>query len=185
VTPTGGGHRSPPKAALCHQECQHTTSSKRRLGRHIKPPTWWAFSLTGCFARPYSLLMTNNMNDILAAANRSMDLAVNYGVNETNPLWVSESNHKNVDFNEYVTLGDPRLERITRLRLLTEPGYPYFDISYVYGVLKDGTHVRISGAPMHLGRKTIKRDLIAWAKEEKAYAKGLGLLDDSVWSILR
>lgn len=127
--------------------------------------------------------MTNPTNDLLAAANRSMDLAVRYGVDETNPIWASEVTHETIE--EHVHLGDPRLERITRLRLLTEPGYPYFDISYVYGVLKDGRHCRIEGAPMHLGRKTIKRDLIAWAKEEGAYAKGLGLLDDSNWSILR
>jgi hypothetical protein len=127
--------------------------------------------------------MTNHTNDILAAADRSMDLAVRYGVNETNPLWASEVTHKTIEV--HCSLGDPRLERITRLRLLTEPGYPYFDISYVYGVLKDGRHCRIDGAPMHLGRKTLKRDLIAWAKEEGAYAKGLGLLDDSNWSILR
>ena len=127
--------------------------------------------------------MTND--DIMTAASRSMDLAVRYGVNETNPLWVSESTHENVDFSIHCRLGDPRLERITRLRLLTEPGYPYFDISYVYGVLKDGTHVRIAGDPGSLGRKTIKADLVAWAREEGAYAKGLGLLDDSNWSILR
>lgn len=125
--------------------------------------------------------MTND--DIMTAASRSMDLAVRYGVNETNPIWASEVTHETIE--EHVSLGDPRLERITRLRLLTEPGYPYFDISYVYGVLKDGRHCRIDGAPMHLGRKTIKRDLIEWAKEEGAYAKGLGLLDDSNWSILR
>lgn len=125
--------------------------------------------------------MTND--DIMTAASRSMDLAVRYGVNETNPLWASEVTHETIE--EHVTLGDKRLARITRLRLLTEPGYPYFDISYVYGVLKDGRHCRIDGAPMHLGRKTIKRDLIEWAREEGAYAKGLGLLDDSNWSILR
>jgi hypothetical protein len=127
--------------------------------------------------------MTNNTNDILAAADRSAHLAMTYGVNETNPLWTSEVTHETI--TEEVTLGDPRLDRVTRLRLLTEPEYPFFDISYVYGVLKDGTHVRITGAPMHLGRKTIKRDLIEWAKEEKAFAKGLGLLDDANWSILR
>lgn len=127
--------------------------------------------------------MTNHTDDLLAAANRSMDLAVRYGVNETNPLWTSEVTHETIE--EHVRLGDPRLERITRLRLLTEPGYPYFDISYVYGVLKDGRHCRIDGAPMHLRRKMVKADLIAWAKEEGAYAKGLGLLDDSNWSILR
>lgn len=127
--------------------------------------------------------MTNNTTDILAAAERSAHLAMTYGVNETNPLWTSEVTHETIE--EHVTLGDKRLERITRLRLLTEPGYPYFDVSYVYGVLKDGRHCRIDGAPMHLRRKAIKADLIAWAKEEGAYAKGLGLLDDSNWSILR
>lgn len=127
--------------------------------------------------------MTNNTNDILAAADRSMDLAVRYGVNETNPLWASEVTHETIE--EHVTLGDPRLERITRLRLLTEPGFPYYDISYVYGVLKDGRHCRIDGAPMHLSRKAPKRDLIEWAKEEGAYAKGLGLLNEDNWSILR
>lgn len=127
--------------------------------------------------------MTNHTDDLLAAADRSMDLAVRYGVNETNPIWASEVTHETIE--EHVTLGDKRLARITRLRLLTEPGYPYFDISYVYGVLKDGRHCRIDGAPASLGRKTLKRDLIEWAKEEGAYAKGLGLLDDANWSILR
>jgi hypothetical protein len=127
--------------------------------------------------------MTNHNDDLLAAANRSMDLAVRYGVNETNPLWASEVTHETI--KDHVSLGDKRLERITRLRLLTDPGCPFFDISYVYGVLKDGTHVRIDGAPSSVGRRTIKRDLISWAKEEGAYAKGLGLLDDSNWSILR
>lgn len=129
--------------------------------------------------------MTNETNDTLAAMNRSMDLAVRYGVNETNPIWASEATHENVDYDEHVRLGDKRLARIVRLRLLTEPGYPYFDISYCYGQLKDGRYVRISGAPLNLGRKTLKRDLIDWAKSEGAYAKGLGLLDDNNWSILR
>lgn len=125
--------------------------------------------------------MTTRRADLMAAADR----AASYGANETNPLWMSEVTHETIDYDQHVTLGDPRLARVTRLRLLTDPGYPFFDISYCYGVLKDGTHVRIEGTPMHLGRKTLKRDLIAWAREEGAYAKGLGLLDDSNWSILR
>ena len=108
-----------------------------------------------------------------------------YGVNETNPIWMSEATHENVDYSIHCTLGDARLKRVVRLRLLTEPGYPYFDVSYVYGQLHDGTYVRLSGAPTQLGRKTLKRDLIHWAREEGAWAKGLGLLDDCNWSILR
>jgi hypothetical protein len=118
-------------------------------------------------------------------ADRSDRLARDYGVNESNPIWTSEANHTNVDFDEHVTLGDPRLERIVRLRLLTDPGYPYFDISYCYGKLKDGRYVRIANTPQHLRRRALKTDLIAWAKSEGVYAKGLGLLDDANWSILR
>lgn len=111
-------------------------------------------------------------------------LARDYGVQEENPLWMSEATHENVDYNEYVTLGDPRLTRIVRLRLLTDPGSPFFDISYCYGQLKDGRYVRLSGAPQSISRRNPKGDLLAWAKEEKAYAKGLGLLDRANWSIL-
>jgi hypothetical protein len=125
--------------------------------------------------------MTNDINNI----DRSIRIAQQYGVNETNPLWTSEATHENVDFSIHVTLGSPEVARVVRLRLLTEPGYPYFDISYCYVQLKDGRYARLSDTPMSLGRKTLKRDLIAWAREEGAYAKGLGLLDDNNWSILR
>ena len=128
--------------------------------------------------------MTNN-EDIMTAANRSMDLAVRYGVNETNPLWTSEATHENIDWDERSWLGDPRLKRIVRLRLLTEPGYPYMDISYCYAQLKDGRFVRLDGAPMSISRRKPKADLIAWAREEGVNAKALGLLDEDNWSILR
>jgi len=129
--------------------------------------------------------MTNNHNDIdhrtalMAAADRAAAL----GANETNPLWMSEVRHDTVEV--HCTLGDSRLARITRLRLLTDPGCPFFDISYVYGVLKDGRHCRIDGAPQSLRRRNLKGDLIAWAREEGVNAKALGLLDDNNWSILR
>lgn len=125
------------------------------------------------------------MNHELEAMIAAADRALAYGVNETNNIAFAEYNYEQVDYDEYVTLGDPRLASIDRLRLLTEPGYPYYDISYCYGTLKDGRHVRISGAPQHLRRSKPKADLIAWAREEGAYAKGLGLLDEDNWSVLR
>ena len=84
-----------------------------------------------------------------------------------------------------IPLDDPRLKSINRLRLLTEPGYDYYDISYCYGTLKDGTHVRVELGISHLGRRTIKRELIALAKEKGVFAKGLGLLSEANWSILK
>jgi len=128
-------------------------------------------------------MTTNNAHDILAAAERSAHLAMTYGVNETNPLWTSEVTHETIE--ETVRLNDPRLARITRLRLLTEANYPFYDISYCYGVLKDGTHARVQIDELHLSRRTPKADLIAIAKREGVFAKGLGLLDENNWSILR
>lgn len=128
--------------------------------------------------------MTNNdRTDRTAHLMASADRAASYGAQETNPLWMSEATHE--DITEWnVALGDPRVKRVVRLRLLTEPGYPYYDISYCYAQLKTGEYVRLQ-SPMHLRRSKIKGDLIAWAREEKVNAKALGLLDEGNWSILR
>lgn len=105
-----------------------------------------------------------------------------YGTIETNPLVDGREYHK--ARQETVTLGDKRLARVTRLRLLTERGYPLMDVSYCHGVLKDGTPVRVD-LPVHqLSRRFPKDDLIRAAKSEGVYAKGLGLLDESNWSVL-
>lgn len=125
-------------------------------------------------------------DDLMTAASRSMDLAVRYGVDETNPLWMSEATHENVDYSIDTWLGDPQIARVVRLRMLTEPGYPYMDISYCYVQMKDGRYARLGGhIPTLRKGRFLKVDLIAWAKEEKVFAKGLGLLDENNWSILR
>jgi hypothetical protein len=127
-------------------------------------------------------MTNNNATDIMTAASRSMDIAVRYGVNETSPLWTSEVTHETI--TDEVQLNDPRLERIARLRLFAEAGYPFYDISYCYGVLKDGTHVRVHLDEHRISRRNAKGDLIAMAKRAKVFAKGLGLLDRNNWSIL-
>lgn len=127
-------------------------------------------------------MTTNNAHDILAVAERSAHLTMTYGVNETNPLWVSEVTHETVQ--DTVQLNDPRLTKIVRLRLLTEAYYPFYDISYCYGMLNDGTHVRVNLDEHRISRRNAKGDLIAMAKRAGRFAKGLGLLDSSNWSIL-
>lgn len=102
-----------------------------------------------------------------------------YGATETNSLIGEHPCHS---LQGSATLGE--VAKVTRLRLLTERGYPFMDISYCYGEMADGTPVRIVDLPMHLSRKAPKADLIAWAKAEGAYAKGLGLLDEGNWSVL-
>jgi hypothetical protein len=55
-----------------------------------------------------------------------------------------------------------------------------------YGVLADGTKVRVSHAPAAflVPRHLLKREMIAWAREEGVYAKACGLLEDGLYSIL-
>lgn len=68
--------------------------------------------------------------------------------------------------------------RITRLRLLSDPGFPAWDVSYCHGIL-NGEHVDVQ-LPFDQLRKygtTISKQLVAYAKKDGVYAKGLGILD--------
>ena len=105
--------------------------------------------------------------------------------NETNGLNGSNY-HEAVDHSRRYTLAELQAAggKVSRLRLLTEAGYPWYDISYAHGTLPDGTIVPLHVTTMKLRRKALKADLIAWAKEEGVYAKGLGLLDAANWSTM-
>lgn len=73
---------------------------------------------------------------------------------------------------------DPNLAQITRLRLLGDRDYPYLDISYCHGVLKDGTPVRVK-VPFHLlTKKRWRSQIVEYAKQDGVYAKGLGIFDN-------
>lgn len=78
--------------------------------------------------------------------------------------------------------------RITRVRWLKDyiPGRGWVaDLSYVHGTLADGTRVNVTALPsallIPLGAR--RRNLVEWAMSEGVYAKGCGLLDDSVESV--
>lgn len=110
-----------------------------------------------------------------------------YGVDETNPLADGGTYHENVDRERTYSLAALAQAggKITRLRLLTEPGYPYYDVSYVHGTLPDGRVVPVQATTANLRKSRLKADLIEWAKEEGVYAKGVGLLDEGNWSTVR
>jgi len=102
---------------------------------------------------------------------------------ETNPITDDVVAVRNA-IETTVALECPTLAKITRLRLVTDVGFPWFDVSYCYGELKDGTPVRVQLPYHQFSRKFLKRDLVQMCKERGLYAKGLGLLDDSVISKL-
>lgn len=119
-------------------------------------------------------------------------IATAYGVREDNGLIDPDNYHAGRVGQEYMGLkGLASLGgRVTRLRFLTSEnlggGRRGWDVSYCHAVLPDGTPVEVTDAP--LGIDGTKRDvmgaLIDWAKSEGVYAKGLGLLDQSNWSVL-
>ena len=78
---------------------------------------------------------------------------------------------------ETVDWTDPDLARITRLRLISDPGLPFWDVSYCHGVLKNGDQCRVQ-LPFHQLPKDRRNAMIlAHAKDDGVYANGLGVFD--------
>lgn len=96
-------------------------------------------------------------------------------VNETNPI--AKGYHETVTFQikETVLWSDPRLVKITRLRLVSDPGFPAWDVSYCHGQLRDGTPVAVEVPFSQLPKKNLMRSILMYAKRDKVFAKGLGL----------
>ena len=112
-----------------------------------------------------------------------------YGVH-TEGAVVDETYHNQVEADYDWTLKEIERAggRISRVRVLQERGL--CDISYIHATLPGNRIVRVSLSSMPTGsmclsRRELKGALIAWAKEERVFAKGLGLLDEGNWSVLR
>lgn len=103
-------------------------------------------------------------------------MADNYYPGETGGLTDAKAYHA-VDRSINVYWTDSRLARITRLRLLSDPGFPAWDVSYCHGELKDGTPCTVTLPFDQLRKRHVNADIIAWAKKEGVYAKGLGVFD--------
>lgn len=74
--------------------------------------------------------------------------------------------------------------RITRLRLLSDPGFPWWDVSYCHGTLPDGTVVPVDLGESQFRKRDTVRHLVEVAQREGFNAKRLGLLDKGNWSTL-
>ena len=98
---------------------------------------------------------------------------------ETNGLIDPKAYHANTTakIKESVYWTDPRLAKITRFRLLSDPGYPFWDVSYIHGVLKDGSPVEVINPFYDLPKKGLFRYIVMFAKKQGVYAKGLGIFD--------
>lgn len=97
---------------------------------------------------------------------------ITYGCRETFPLPESELDKPCVKQVEWTAKG----LRITRLRLLSDPGFPFWDVSYCWGML-DGEKVRVSLPFFQLPKRGLSRAIVQYAQRDGVYAKGIGILD--------
>lgn len=106
-------------------------------------------------------------------------------VGETNGLASGSQYHEERQAQgqiEEVSWTTPGL-KVTRLRLLSDPGFPVWDVSYCHGML-DGLYVDVELPFSQLPKKAIVATILKHARREKVYAKGLGILDPFVISKL-
>ena len=98
-------------------------------------------------------------------------------VNETNGLQNPQAYHAEVThkIERTVDWTEPGL-RITRLRLLTDPGFPVYDVSYCHGHIGDEP-VRVRLPFFQLPKRGMMREIIRHAKRDRVYAKGIGIFD--------
>jgi hypothetical protein len=99
-----------------------------------------------------------------------------YGCNETAGLVHGREYHAQVS-TRIVDWTDKSLKRITRLRLLSDPGYPAWDVSYCHGELKDGTLVHVQVPFSQLPKRNMNKVIIHYAQKDKVFAKGLRIFD--------
>lgn len=67
--------------------------------------------------------------------------------------------------------------RVFRLRLLSDPGFPFYDVSYCYGTVNDEP-VRVALPFDQLPRRGLQRAIVAHAKRDGVFARGIGILDN-------
>lgn len=113
--------------------------------------------------------------------------AARYGVavHDTHTIGETNALRESVDHSRLVDWTNPDLARVLRFRIIgANYEYPYWDVSYVYGEMKDGTRVRVHVPFRRLPRFGWKRALVQEAIRDGVHAKRLGMLDESVYSTL-
>jgi hypothetical protein len=96
-------------------------------------------------------------------------------VGETNGLVNGAAYHAQFSRQRKVYWTHPGL-KITRLRLLSDPGYPEWDVSYCHGYVgEEAVHVELPFSYLTKGKWA--GEVIAAAKKDGVNAKRLGLFD--------
>lgn len=105
-------------------------------------------------------------------------------VGEINGLVNGHEYHSNVTSNITKTVPwTTKGLKITRLRMLSDPGFPFWDVSYCHGTL-NGEPVEVSLPFDQLPKRGRNKAIVQHAIKDGVYAKGLGILNPMVQSTL-
>ena len=105
-----------------------------------------------------------------------------YGYEETNPLGDGSLYASFYHNARKVGWDEPGL-RITRLRLVGDPGFAFLDITYCHGAIGD-ERVQVLLPFSQVPRKGMTAFLLKEAKRDGLYLKGTHIFDGDVISIL-
>jgi hypothetical protein len=95
---------------------------------------------------------------------------------ESNPIEYHEHHRPGVG-GEQVPWNHKSLKQITRLRLISDPGFPMWDVSYCWGMLHDGTKVDVQLPFDQLPKRGRSLAIIEAAKQDGVYARGLKIYE--------
>lgn len=79
---------------------------------------------------------------------------------------------------KFLDWNDKELKKVTRLRLVSDVGYPVWDISYCKGIDTDGNEVRVALPFDAIPKGKIAETILDYARRDNVYAKGLGMFND-------
>lgn len=102
---------------------------------------------------------------------------------ETNPIHPDYHSAVTHRITRAVPWTEPGL-KVVRLRLLSDPGFPQWDVSYCHGVLRSGEPVDVTlpfsslvKPQRHPRRASLAAQIVEYAQRDGIYAKHLGILD--------
>lgn len=67
--------------------------------------------------------------------------------------------------------------KVIKLRLLSDQGFPFWDVSYCIGILNEET-VFVALPFNQLPKANLKARILFFAKKDHVYAKGLGIFSN-------
>ena len=105
-----------------------------------------------------------------------------YGTVETNGLVNGAAYHENRRDAITVYWNDPDLVKITRLRLISDPGFPFWDVSYAHGVMKNGDAADVQLPFSQLSKRQMWKEIYEAGTADGVYVKRI--LDASAISKL-